>query len=159
MLKETAFMKLIVTATLLAVATGALASDVFKTTDPEGRPVYTDRPATLPAQKLNVQSSSTDVVEVQQRYDAQMKRYAETDKASTETAQQAADRRKAAALSAEDRAKRCTEARQRYESYMNARRLYQPGDQEGDRRYLSDAEIDEARANAKRTMDEFCSGP
>lgn len=151
-------MRLIVTATLLAVATGALASEVFKTTDTQGQPVYTDKPATLPAQRLDVKSASTDVVEVQQRYDAQMKRYAEADKAGSEAAQQSADRRKAAELSAEDRAKRCTEARQRYESYMNARRLYAPGDAEGDRRYLSDAEIDEARANAKRTMDEFCSG-
>ena len=151
-------MKLIVTATMLAVATGALASEVFKTTDPEGRPVYTDKPATLPAERLNVQSSSTDVVGVQQRYEAQMRLYAEADKARSEDSQQAADRRKATELSAEDRAKRCTEARQRYESYMNARRLYQPGVQEGERNYLSDAEIDEARANAKRTMDEFCSG-
>ena len=151
-------MKLIVTATLLAVATGALASEVFKTTDPEGRPVYTDKPATLPAERLNVQSSSTDVLGVQERYDAQMKRYSEADQAQSAAAQKAAGQRKATELSAEDRAKRCTESRQRYESYMNARRLYAPGDAEGDRRYLSDAEIDEARANAKRTMDEFCSG-
>jgi len=158
MLEETARMRLIVTATLLVFATGALASEVFKTTDPQGRPVYTDKPVTLPAEKLNVKSSSTDVVGVQQRYDEQMKHYAEADKAQSEAAQKAADRRKATELSAEDRAKRCTESRQRYESYMNARRLYAPGDAEGERRYLSDAEIDEARTNAKATMDEFCSG-
>jgi hypothetical protein len=61
-------------------------------------------------------------------------------------------------MTAEDRAKRCIEARQRYESYMTARRLYEPGSTEAERRYLDSAEIDAARANAKQTMDELCSG-
>jgi hypothetical protein len=61
-------------------------------------------------------------------------------------------------MTAEDRAKRCEESRQRYESYMNARRLFEPGTVEGERRYLSDAEIDAARADARKVMDEFCSG-
>jgi hypothetical protein len=41
---------------------------------------------------------------------------------------------------------------------MNARRLYEPGSGEGERRYLSDAELDAARANARQAMDEFCGG-
>jgi len=152
-------MKAFVTvATLLLAVAGAHAGDVYKTTDAQGRPVYTDKPPSLPAQRLNVNTASTDVVEVQKRYDAQMKQYTETDKASAEAAKKAADSQKAATLTAEDRAKRCQDARQRYESYMNARRLYEPGSAEGERRYLSDADIDAARANAKRTMDEFCSG-
>jgi len=42
---------------------------------------------------------------------------------------------------------------------LTARRLYEPGGAEGERRYLSDAEIDAARTDAKRLVDEFCSGP
>jgi hypothetical protein len=41
---------------------------------------------------------------------------------------------------------------------MTAQRLYEPGDKEGDRRYLNDKEIDEARASTKKAMDEFCAG-
>jgi hypothetical protein len=152
-------MKAILTvATLLLAAAGTHAGEVYKSTDAQGRPIYTDKPPTLPAQKLNVQTSTTDVVEVQQRYDAQMKQYAGTDKAQAEAARKAADAGKAKELTAEDRAKRCIDARQRYESYMNAHRLYEPGSTEGDRRYLDSAEIDTARDNAKRTMDELCSG-
>jgi hypothetical protein len=152
-------MKAFVTvATLLLAATGAEASEVYKTTDPQGRPVYTDKPATLPAEKLDVKTSTTDVVEVQKRYDEQMKRYAEAGKAEDDAASKAADTVKASALTAEDRAKRCQEARQRYDSYMGARRLYAPGASEGERRYLSDVEIEAARANAKQVMDEFCRG-
>ena len=152
-------MKAIVTiATLLLAAAGAQASEVYKTTDAQGRPVYTDKPVSLPAEKLNVKSATTDTVQLQQRYDEQMKGYSEADKARAEAASKAAEAQKASAMTAEDRARRCEESRQRYESYMNARRLYEPGESEGERRYLSDAEIDAARADAKKLMDEFCSG-
>jgi hypothetical protein len=142
----------------MLVAGGAQASDVYKTTDPKGQPVYTDRPATLPAQRVDVRTQSTDEVEVQQRYDEQMKSYAEADKARAAKATDAADATKAADLSATAKARRCEEARQRYESYMNARRLYEPGADESERRYLSDAEIDAAREKAMKVMNEFCSG-
>ncbi|HEX9773408.1 MAG TPA: DUF4124 domain-containing protein [Steroidobacteraceae bacterium] len=142
----------------MLVAGGAQASDVYKTTDPKGQPVYTDRPATLPAQRVDVRTQSTDEVDVQQRYDEQMKSYAEADKARTAKATDAADAAKAADLSATAKARRCEEARQRYESYMNARRLYEPGADESERRYLSDAEIDDAREKAMKVMNEFCSG-
>jgi hypothetical protein len=152
-------MKAFVTvATLLLAVAGAHAGEVYKTTDAQGRPVYTDKPPSLPAEKLNVQTSTTDVVEVQKRYDAQMKQYGATDKAEADAAKKTADARKAQEMTAEDRAKRCIDARQRYESYMNARRLYEPGSAEGERRYLDSAEIDAARANAKQAMDELCSG-
>jgi predicted HNH restriction endonuclease len=140
----------------MLVAGGAQASDVYKTTDPKGQPVYTDRPATLPAQRVDVRTQSTDEVEVQQRYDEQMKSYAEADKARAAKATDAADATKAADLSATAKARRCEEARQRYESYMNARRLYEPGADESERRYLSDAEIDAAREKAMKVMNEFC---
>jgi hypothetical protein len=152
-------MKALVTvATLLLAAAGAWAGEVYKTTDAQGRPVYTDKPPSLPAERLNVQSATTDTAEVQQRYEAQMKQYVTADQAETDAARKAADARKAKEMTAEDRAKRCIEARQRYESVMNARRLYEPGATEGERRYLDSAEIDAARANAKQTMDELCSG-
>ena len=149
---------LLTAATLLLAAAGAHAGEVYKTTDAQGRPVYTDKPPSLPAERLNVQSATTDVVEVQKRYESQMKQYGSADKAEADAAKKSADARKAQEMTAEDRAKRCIEARQRYESYMNARRLYEPGTTEGDRRYLDSAEIDAARANAKQAMDDLCSG-
>jgi len=149
------------TLTLLAallIVGGAQASDVFKTTDAKGQPIYTDRPDTLPAQKVDIKTQQTDMVEAQKRYDAEMKSFAKADKASTDASQKAAGTQKTVQLSAEDRAKRCQDARARYDKYMNSRRLYEQGETDSDRRYLSDAEIDAARANAKKTMDEFCAG-
>ncbi len=139
------------------VAGGALASDVFKTTDSTGQPVYTDRPATLPAQRIDVRTQATDEVVVQERYDEQMKTYAAADKARSDAASDAADKASADELSASAKTRRCEEARQRYESYMNARRLYEPGATDEERRYLSDAEIDDAREKALQVMNTYCN--
>lgn len=139
---------------------GSVASvaDVFVTKDAEGRIVYTDRPDTLPAQKMNVVSKQTDVVEVRNRTQAQASANAEADKASTEAAKQAAEAKQAKKLTAADQAKRCQEARDRYQNVMNARRLYEEGATPDERRYLSSEEIDAARGSAKQVMDEFCAG-
>jgi len=145
-------------AVLLVAGSAAHASEVYKEKDAKGNPVYTDRPEALPAEKLNVKTQQTDLVEARRRYDEQMKGYSTAEQASTSGAQQTADKRKAAELTAEDKARRCKESRDRYQSYMNARRLYEPGTTEGERRFLSDAEIDAARADAKKAMDEFCDG-
>ena len=147
----------LIVAAVVLLAASAEANEVYKTTDAQGRPIYTDKPQTLPAQRIGMQSSATDPAEAQRRYDEQMKQMAGADAATAATTAKAADAQKARELTAEDRAKRCQDARQRYESYQNARRLYEPGETEGERRYLSSEEIDAARADAKRLMDEFCS--
>jgi hypothetical protein len=107
---------LLTAATLLLAAAGAHAGEVYKSTDAQGRPVYTDKPPSLPAERLNVHSATTDVVEVQKRYESQMKQYGAADQAEADAAKKAADARKAQEMTAEDRAKSCIEARQRYES-------------------------------------------
>jgi hypothetical protein len=150
-------MKAILTIVAAVLVLGTAHADVFVTKDAQGRPIYTDRPDSLPAQKLNVATKATDTVEVKNRYDEQMKGYAAGDKAATQAAKQAAEQAQAKEMSATDKAKRCADTRLRYEYYMNAQRLYEalPNDE---RRYLSDEEIDAARTNAKKTMDEFCAG-
>ena len=142
---------------VLLVVGAAQAGEVYKEKDAKGNLVYTDRPEALPAEKLNVKTQQTDTVETKKRYDDEMKRYAAADQASSVAGKQVADKQKAQQLTAEDRAKRCVDARNRYDSYMRAQRLYEPGTTAGERRYLSDAEIDTARANAKQTMDEYCA--
>lgn len=138
------------------VAVGAQA-DVFKSTDAKGQPVYTDRPATLPAQKVDVRTQETDEVAVQQRYDEQMKAYAAADKARSEQASANADKTRADELSATAKAKRCEDARARYEAYMNSRRLYETVEGSEERRYLTDAEMDAARERALQVMNTYCN--
>ena len=150
---------LMLLSTLLLALGVAEASDVFVTKDAQGRPIYTDRPESLPAERLDIKSNSTDTVEVQQRVAAEQKQWAEADKTSAEAQKKAGEQKAAAAANDVDRAKRCQQARDQYLQLMNAQRLFEPGDREGERRYLTDDQIDAARENAKKVMDEFCSEP
>mgnify|MGYP003538063423 FL=1 len=150
--------KLLLLVASLLVLGSAQASEVFVTKDAQGRPIYTDRPESLPAQKVNVATKQTDTVEVQRQYDEKMKSYAEADEAKAAASKQAAEGKQAKEISAADKAKRCLDARARYEQVMTAQRLYEPGATEGERRYLDDKEIDLAREHSKKVMDEFCAG-
>jgi hypothetical protein len=136
---------------LLAVHAHA---DVYKYTDDKGNVHYTDKPATLPAERLNVQSQKTDLVALQARQEEQARANAAS-QARQQSASQNADQRKANEMSATDKAEQCKKARERYDTYMNSQRLYESLP-DGERRYLTDAELDAARASAKASMDVLC---
>ena len=121
------------------------------TRDAQGNPVYTDIPAALPAEKVGIRSNSTDPAEVQSRYDSQMKQY-EQGKAT----KPAPDAEQPPALTDEEIAKRCADARKRYQAYLDAFRLYEELPN-GERRYLTSEELDAARADARQVMDRSCS--
>jgi hypothetical protein len=141
----------------LAIGFTAQAGDVFISKDAQGNPIYTDRPESLPAQKVDIATSQTGVVDAKPPAGTAPSPYAAEEKARAEAAKQAAEARQAAALTAADKAKRCQDARSQYQNVMNARRLYED-DGKGGRRYLDSAEIDATRADAKKLMDDFCSG-
>jgi hypothetical protein len=138
--------------TLLATQTFA---DVYKYKDEQGNILYTDKPATLPAERLNVQSQKTDTVALQARQLEEQQRMNTTNQSRQQAAAKQTDERKAAEMSATDKAEQCKKARERYDSYMTSQRLYEQKP-DGERRYLSDAELDAARASAKASMDVLC---
>jgi hypothetical protein len=133
-------------------AAAPASADVYKYKDEHGNVLYTDKPSTLPAERLNVQSQKTDVVAVQARQQAEASRQ-QAAAAATQQPQRT-DPKTAQAMAA-DKAEQCKKARERYDTYMNSQRLFKQG-ANGEREYLSDAELDAARASAKSTMDEFC---
>ena len=49
----------------------------------------------------------------------------------------------------------CNDARERYQTYLTAQRLFKPGPDK-ERQYLTDAELTTVRVNAKRDMDTAC---
>jgi len=138
----------------LLAAAGAQA-DVYRYVDDQGRVQYTDKPQTLPAERLNIESRRTDVVELNDRLAAERAQLQSEEKSRQEQAAATADKTEAAKITAKDKADRCVKARERYDKYMNSHRLYEDlGD--GQRRYLTDAEIDSARDGARRSMEELC---
>ena len=146
---------LLLTLTAATMAAGTAAADVYKYKDEKGNIQYTDKPPQLPAERLNVKSQRTDIVAVQARQDAEQKQFAANEQQRDQARTQAADQKDAAQFSAKDKAERCAKARERYDNYMNSQKLYEQG-ADGERRYLSDAELDAARASAKASMDVLC---
>lgn len=143
---------LLLTLAAASLAAGTASADVYKYKDEKGNIQYTDKPPSLPAERLNVQSQRTDLVAAQERSEATIKANTSPPVApGNSTAEQKA----AAAATAQDKADRCIKARERYDKYMNSPKLYEQGE-DGERRYLSDAELDAARAAAKASMDVMC---
>ena len=149
-------MKLMLTLILgLLLAGAARGGDVYVVTDDKGNRVYTDRPQTLPAERTGIHSSPTDPADVQARYDEQMKQVAANDSAATNQKTNGSDAATATEPTTDDRDQRCADARKRYETVMFNFRIYETGP-DGERRYLDSAEIDTARVEAKKVLDEFC---
>lgn len=155
-------MSRILTACLLTVAALAASpagADVYKFKDEQGNVLYTDKPSTLPAERLNVQSQKTDVVAVQARQQEEMQRMQAASDARQQQqqtpGQQQAGQQQSAQQSAQSKADQCAKARARYDNYMNSQKLYEQ-QANGERRYLTDAEIEAARASAKASMDVWC---
>jgi tRNA A37 threonylcarbamoyladenosine modification protein TsaB len=140
---------IIAVCTLLAWS--AAASDVYVVTDSKGNRVYTDRPEQLPAEKVIVRASPADTAAAQRATNTPGTAPPSTSRSAAGNATQAEQ------LTADDLAKRCADARRRYEVAMNSSRLYEQAPN-GERRYLAPEEINAARINAKQTMDTFCGG-
>lgn len=143
---------LLLTLAAASLAAGTAVADVYKYKDEKGNIQYTDKPPVLPAERLNVQSQRTDVVAAQERSQA-------TVQANTTPRQGAgntpAEQKAATELTAKDKADRCIKARERYDRYMNSPKLFEES-KEGERRYLTDAELDAARTQAKASMEAMC---
>lgn len=151
-------MKLMLTMIVgLLLAGTAQGGDVYVVTDEKGNRVYTDRPLTLPAERTGIRSSPTDPADVQARSEEQMKQFAANDAAATNQEAKSRDTASATESSAVERDQRCADARKRYETLMFNFRIYEVA-ADGERRYLDSAEIDAARVDAKKALDELCGG-
>ena len=142
---------LLLTLAAASLAAGAAYADVYKYKDEKGNIQYTDKPPSLPAERLNVQSQRTDIVAAQQRSQAVVK----ANTSAPPPADEPANTPPPPEPTGDQKADACAKAKHRYDSYMASQRLYEPG-QDGERRYLSDAELDAARASAKASMDVLC---
>jgi len=151
---------------ILAVFAGALicaglaqAGDVYKYTDERGNVQYTDRP--MPG-AIKVSSGVVRPPEVAARsYAAQQNASNQQLTASNQRIASAQNDQRIAANVAKDleatRAERCKQARADYQSTINNRRLYRK-DKDGNRVYLTDAELSQQRMDTAKQVEAIC-GP
>lgn len=140
---------------LLAVAAAgiAAAAEIYRWTDDDGNVHYTDKPLGDSPVRLAIESRPTDNARVQ----AQVQQRQERRAAAAEAAASADDGPTPEELRAQarERDERCNTYKARLTSFVQSRRLYRE-DENGERIYLSDDEIDAARAKVQRQVEENC---
>ncbi len=139
-----------------ALTTSAFAGEIYKYVDEEGNAHYVDRPTGESGEKrMDITYSGTSTAAV----NAQVKRRQDYMEALDEARSETESRREAEAQARaemEARAAKCQESRARLESYLQAHRLYRQDDA-GEREYLDDEQILEARRKAEEAIQEHCS--
>lgn len=160
---RTAEMKKLATLALMlstALASAGYASEIYKWTDEDGNIHYGDRPVAdgtdgAQIERVAIASSPTNPKAVQTSVDSRRQRQAAAaDKAAEREAEEA--RQQELQAEAADRAEKCTAYRARLEKFVQSRRLYRM-DETGERVYLDESQMQEAREQVQQQVQEYCS--
>ena len=140
----------------MTIAGGATANEIYKRVDADGNVYYEDRPTGAAGEeRVDITYRRTDNGVVRQRIQARVDAQATREEARSIAAaeeQEAAEKRAAE----EERAQRCENSRARLETYLQSRRLYRTDDN-GERVYLDEEQIQEARRKVEEQIAENCS--
>ncbi len=153
---KTATVTILLLALGLATAAQADETAVYLWVDQNGIPHYTDRPPDdVNARRTLIQARRTDPSAVQARVerdrDLRQARRTRRQDAEEAEAEEAATR----AETLQQRQRNCEQARKKLQTYETSRRLYRPLPN-GEREYLTDEELDKARADARAQVREWC---
>ena len=135
--------------TLALLVAPALAADVYRTIDAQGNIVYSDRPEDASAVRVAIRATGPTAAP---RAPTRAGSPAET---SAAVPDQATLERAEREQRTEDRAGNCAIARERNETYSTSRRLYRVAEN-GERTYLDDAELSQARLDAQAAVAQWC---
>ena len=139
-----------------ALATSAFAGEIYKYVDDEGTVHYLDRPTGESGEeRLEITYSRTSSEAVNARIQKRREYMAALDEAGNE-AQSRREAEARARTEIEERAAKCEEHRARLETYLQSRRLYREN-AAGEREYLDEEQIMEARRKVEEAIQETCS--
>lgn len=153
-------MKTIIISSLLGLsllAGLATAQTIYRSVDDEtGKVSYSDRPE-FADEAIELKLQHTSSAEVTERVAANQEQYAAASEDRKSATEEKAMLKEEAGKVAADRQANCEQAKAQEERYSTARRLYRdlPG---GERDYLNDKELTQARVDARRQVDEWCGG-
>ena len=139
---------------LLAAGQGA-ADEIYKSTDAEGRVVYSDRPPAGNAEVVKIESAPRNEAAALTRANRELENIAALDQQRKREALAKAAEKKAAENAGKRQDQRCTLARNVYLGFTENSRIYRRN-AAGERVYYSAAEIDAERIRSKQRMDEEC---
>ena len=145
-------MRLAGCALLAMLCTVVQGAEVYRSTDARGNVTYADRPQSDAAELVIL---TTDEPPTQTTAPQPARSRAAAAATATTPATPAAPVAQTAEERADARAKNCTAARERLASYTVSRRLFRTAES-GEREYLNDDEVDEARARAAADVETWC---
>jgi hypothetical protein len=139
---------------LIAAATTA-AGEIYKWTDEEGNVHFEDKPVGEDSERVAIQSKRTNTQQVQS---ASQARAAAAAKAAEEEAAAIPQGPTAEELQAraDARAEKCATYRERLQRFVQSRRIYRE-DENGERVYMTEEEMQEAREKVENQVQEYCS--
>jgi hypothetical protein len=143
-----------VTLLTLAVTGSALASDIYKWTDAEGNVHYGDVPVSAQSERLSITSTSTDNAQVQASTQARVD--SRTLQRQEEANLPAGPTKEELRAEADERATQCTAHRAQLQKFLTSRRIYRE-DEDGERVYMDEAEMQATRARAESRVEEYCN--
>lgn len=140
----------------LLAASAVCAKDVYRWFDDSGTVHYADTPPEgIEAELVHMDSEATDRAQMARSSEAtRARQQADSIRAAETTARKQEEKAGQEDLSTQ-RAELCTKARERYQVYINNRRLYRVLEN-GEREWYSDDEIEAARESARKSVEEFC---
>jgi catalase len=139
----------------IAATATAVAGDIYKWTDADGNVHYTDVPVGNAAERVAINSRPTDRARVQQQVQARLDRQAERDEQRAQQESESATAEELR-LQAEERDMKCERYKERQDRFDHSRRLYREDDN-GERVYLDELEVQEARDKVQQQVEEFCN--
>ena len=141
---------------IFAGAVGIARADVFRWVDEQGEVHYSDRwvPGSVLIKTNKPHPTVQEVEAAAPRVSEQSKVAAAGQRASAQLTQQATAQAVKQDV-AKAREQQCKQAKERYEQAVQARRIIKPT-KDGEREYLSDAEADAYRLQARNAVQELC---
>lgn len=146
-------MRLLCCVMLFLSASSVLAADVYRSVDENGNVIYSDRPENEGAELVFV-ASRTPAARPSAPAARGGRANEDADEAPEVSGGEILQEPSAAEREAE-RARNCTIARERAERYAVSHRLFRTLPN-GEREYLSDTDIDTARAQAQADVSNWC---
>jgi len=140
---------------ILAAGLADAQKEVYRWVDRDGKVIYSDVPLDPDAQPTGLTYQATSPGQVAARQQRANAQYARAEEQAAVEAEQAGESEQKRQEATRQREIGCAAARKRLETYTTAPRLYEKTP-DGGRRYLTDDEIDQARASAMDDVTAWC---
>jgi len=140
----------------LGVMSNTSAESIYKWIDSEGVTHFSaQRPVGIEYERISINSQPTNRQATQARANTSAEKNAQVATRRKQNIEQSAEDKAQAKQDQQTRVENCAKAQARLETYNTSHRLYRALE-DGERDYLTDDELDKARADAQQLVNDWC---